>query len=303
MFPPVGEVVSTTSPRVKAIDFHPTEPVLAAALFNGTVVLFNTNDMSVIRTIRTDTEKPIRCVQWLPSMNCVIAGGDDLTISCFDSNTGSLIASKAEAHQDFIRQIAVHPTQAHFLSCSDDQTLRLFSFGKNGLTVVRTYGGHTHFVMAVKFNPTDGGATFASGSLDSTIKFWDMSSETAKFTLNGHEAGVNCIEFFRGDQPYLASGSDDFAIKIWDYQTKSCVVTLSGHSANVTGLKVHPVYPLLLSTGEDEMLCAWNTRTFQQETALNYQQKRGWCVDANLNLVAVGYDDGLVLVRVERPLA
>jgi coatomer subunit beta' len=299
MYGNIRKAASTTSDRVKGVEFHPSEPMLAAALYNGTVVVFNTNDMSILRTIRVDAEKPIRCVRWMPSINALIAAGDNFAISCYDYNTGSLIASKPDAHTDFVRQIAVHPTQAQFLSCSDDGRMNLYTIANNSITLSKTYEGHEHYIMDVKFNPTDDGGTFASASLDCTIKFWGLTAETAHFTLKGHQAGVNCIAFCpTRDKPHLASGSDDLSIKIWDYQTQSCVMTLVGHHMNVTALKFHPVFPLLLSVSEDEMVNVWNAQTFKHETVLDNEKKRGWCIDANLNLVAVGYDEGLVVLGI-----
>jgi coatomer subunit beta' len=245
MFRRLRKLFSTTSDRVKAVEFHPTEPILAAALYNGTVVLFNTNDMSILRTLAVDAQKPIRCVRWMPSVHWLIAAGDNLKISCFDYHTGSLITSNSNAHNDFIRQIAVHPTQQQFLTCSDDGTTQLFAITETSMTIKRTFEGHEHFVMDVKFNPKDP-TTFATASLDCTIKFWGLTTNTPRFTLAGHEAGVNCIEFFPGsDRPHVASGSDDFTIRIWDYQTKSCVVSLPGHRGNVTALRFHAAFPLL----------------------------------------------------------
>lgn len=35
------------------------------------------------------------------------------------------------------------------------------------------------------------------------------------FTLEGHEKGVNCVDYFSGgDRPYLASGADDKLVKV-----------------------------------------------------------------------------------------
>lgn len=46
-----------------------------------------------------------------------------------------------------------------------------------------------------------------------------MGSKSPNFTLEGHEKGVNCIDYYNGgDKPYLVSGADDNMIKIWDYQ-------------------------------------------------------------------------------------
>ena len=54
-----------------------------------------------------------------------------------------------------------------------------------------TYEGHSHYVMMVAFNPKDAN-TFASASLDRTIKVWGLGTLQPHFTLEGHEKGVNC---------------------------------------------------------------------------------------------------------------
>ncbi|KAH0792969.1 coatomer subunit beta' [Histomonas meleagridis] len=301
MFRHIKKIASTTSDRVKAVEFHPREPLLAEALYNGTVQIFNTNNMTILKTILVDRQnKPLRCIRFIPSLQWIITGGDGLTISCFDYNTCSLTAQYENAHKDLIRQIAVHPTQLLVLSCSDDYTINSYTINKNSLVLERVFEGHSHFVMDVKFNPKDP-STFATVSLDCTIKIWGLTSSTARLTLKGHKSGVNCIEFFPGsDKPYIATGADDFEIRIWDYQTKSCVATLPGHGGNITALKFHPTYPLLFSTSEDEMLLVWNTLTMSNETVLNYQKKRGWCIDATKEQVAIGFDEGLVVLKVGR---
>lgn len=63
--------------------------------------------------------------------------------------------------------------------------------------------------MQVKFNPKDSN-TFASCSLDNSIKVWGINSSTSYFSLSEHKMGVNCIDYaIAGDKPYLISGSDD----------------------------------------------------------------------------------------------
>jgi len=63
--------------------------------------------------------------------------------------------------------------------------------------------------MQVQFSPKDPNI-FVSCSLDSTIRVWNINSAVPNFTLDGHQKGVNSIDFYpHGDKPYLISGSDD----------------------------------------------------------------------------------------------
>lgn len=73
-----------------------------------------------------------------------------------------------EAHNDYIRCVAVHPTLPLLLSSSDDMLIKLWNWEK-GWMCTQIFEGHTHYVMQVIFNPKDTN-TFASASLDRTIK-------------------------------------------------------------------------------------------------------------------------------------
>lgn len=100
--------------------------------------------------------------------------------------------------------------------------------------LLKIFSGHSHYVMQLAINPKDNN-TFASASLDCTVKVWSLGSPQANFTLEGHEKGVNCVDYHPSpDKPYLASGSDDHTVRIWDYQTKLCVQVLEDHVQNVT---------------------------------------------------------------------
>lgn len=287
--------------RIKCVRFHPTEPLLVLAYFSGEIQIIATNNYSVMKTIHFDASQPVRCAVFMTGYPWILATGDNMAVSAYDYNTGNLISTKDHAHNDYIRQIAIHPTLPMFLTCSDDRTVKSFKFTSNNeIELERTFTGHSHFVMDVKINPKDP-STFATASLDSTIIFWGLTASNPRFTLTGHTDGVNCIEFFPGsDKPFIASGSDDFSICIWDYQSKSCIATLSGHTNNVTALRFHPTYPVLFSTGEDQMFFIWNTTTYQSEFCKGYNKKRGWSIDIKDNIIAVGFDNGLVVSKFGR---
>lgn len=42
------------------------------------------------------------------------------------------------------------------------------------------------------------------------LQVWQLGSPNPNFTLEGHEKGINCVDYFQGgDKPYLISGADD----------------------------------------------------------------------------------------------
>lgn len=167
-----------------------------------------------------------------------------------------------EAHSDYIRSVAVHPTLPYVLTSSDDMLIKLWDWDR-GWQCAQVFEGHSHYVMQVAFNPKDTN-TFASASLDRTVKVWSLGQPAPNFTLEGHEKGVNSVDYFGGgDRPFLVSGADDKTAKVWDYQTKACVQTLEGHSHNVSCVAFHPELPVILTGSEDGSVKMWHATTYR----------------------------------------
>ncbi|KAJ3035062.1 Coatomer subunit beta' [Rhizophlyctis rosea] len=287
------------SERVKAVDFHPTEPWLLAALYNGNVYIWNHENQSLVKTFET-TDLPVRAAKFIARKSWLVAGSDDMQVRVFNYNTHEKVVA-FEAHADYIRSVAVHPTQPFILTSSDDMLIKLWDWEK-GWKNVMVFEGHTHYVMQVVFNPKDVN-TFASASLDRTVKVWNMGSSVPNYTLEGHEKGVNCVEYYYGgDKPYLVSGADDKLVKVWDYQNKTCVQTLEGHTQNVTIVCFHPELPIIVSGSEDGTIRIWHANTYRLENTLNYGMERVWAVGylRGSNDVAFGYDDGTIAIKLGR---
>jgi coatomer subunit beta' len=223
-----------------------------------------------------------------------------MAIRAFNYNTLEKV-HMFEAHSDYIRALAVHPTQPFVLSSSDDMLIKLWDWDKKW-KCSQVFEGHAHYVMQIVFNPKDSN-TFASASLDRTIKVWQLGASVANFTLEGHDKGVNCLDYFHGgDKPYLISGADDRLAKIWDYQNKTCIHTLEGHTQNVSAVRFHSSLPIILTGSEDGTVRIWHANTYRLESTLNYGLERVWSISQmkGSNHVAIGYDEGTVVVKLGR---
>lgn len=296
--------LSSRSDRVKSVDIHPVEPWVLSAMYNGHVFLWNYNTQTLVKSFEV-SDQPVRAGKFVPRKQWIVAGSDDMQIRVYNYNTMEKV-KVFEAHSDYIRCLAVHGSQPLLLSSSDDMTIRLWDWEKQWMNTM-TFEGHSHYVMMVAFNPRDTN-TFASASLDRTIKVWGLNTLQPHFTLEGHEKGVNCVEYFSGgDRPYLVSGADDKTVKVWDFQTKQCVQTMEGHTHNVATVCCHPELPIIMSGSEDGTLKIWHAMTYRLENTLTYAFERCWSVAAlkGTNNVAIGYDEGTICIQMgnEDPMA
>ena len=295
----VRRKVLARSDRVKSVDLHPVEPWMLVSLYNGHVHVWNHETQTLVKTFEV-CDVPVRCAKFVPRRNWIITGSDDMQLRVLNYNTQERVHS-FEAHSDYIRSIAVHPSHPYILTSSDDMTIKLWNWEKNW-TCGQVYEGHTHYVMQIVINPKDNN-TFASACLDRTVKVWSLGSGHANFTLEGHEKGVNAVDYCHSaDKPYLISGADDRLIKIWDYQTKTCVQTLDGHAQNVSAVCYHPELPVILTGSEDGTVRIWHLNTYRLENTLNYGLERAWTISClkGSNCVALGFDEGSVVIKLGR---
>lgn len=143
-------------------------------------------------------------------------------------------------------------------SASDDGTIKLWDL--NLRTCVKVFTGHVGQVQSMRLLPVDQcdddepteddnasststesqefqlaakrkNPLLISGSLDNTIRLWDIETGKATAAFFGHIEGVWSVA---SDKLRMVSGSHDRTIKVWSREGGKCIATLVGHQAAVS---------------------------------------------------------------------
>ena len=126
---------------------------------------------------------------------------------------------------------------------------------------IRILAGHTHSVRAISAYAD----TLVSGSYDSTVRVWRISTGEQLHVFHGHSQKVYSVVLDHKRNRCI-SGSMDSLVKIWDLDTGACLYTLEGHSLLVGLLDLRD--ERLVSAAADSTLRIWDPETGKCKSTL-----------------------------------
>ena len=99
----------------------------------------------------------------------------------------------------------------------------------------------------------------ASSSDDKTVRIWNLTTNTCKFILTGHNFAVYGLKQIIST--ILLSGSYDTTIKLWNIATGQLIRTLTGHSGAIYRSVDLMNSQTLVSGSGDGTIKLWNWST------------------------------------------
>lgn len=122
--------------------------------------------------------------------------------------------------------------------------------------------GHAEAVVAVSFSPDS--LHLASGSGDTTLRLWDLTTETPHFTCTGHKNWVLVVSW-SPDSKKIASACKNGEVRVWDPHTGNLLGRpMLGHKKWINCISwepyhVNPECRRLASAGHDNDIRIWDT--------------------------------------------
>ena len=108
--------------------------------------------------------------------------------------------------------------------------------------MLRQLAAHSDDVTALALLPS---GLIASGSLDTTIKIWDITKTYPLYILTGHKDSVRALIVM--NEQYLASCSNDKTIKLWSLSSYSILKSWTASTTKVLSLAFDPSLNALAS--------------------------------------------------------
>lgn len=103
------------------------------------------------------------------------------------------------------------------------------------------------------------GVHVVSGSLDTSIRVWEVETGACRHTLMGHQSLTSGMELRNN---ILVSGNADSTVKVWDIVSGHCLQTLSGpnkHQSAVTCLQFNSHF--VITSSDDGTVKLWDVKT------------------------------------------
>jgi WD40 repeat protein len=225
--------------------------------------------------------------EFSPDGRSILSCSDDNTIKLWDVSTNIDVYGKCIktfiGHTDRINLAEFSPDGKYIVSCSQDTNLKLWdathgadiTFTSNvGNECIKTFTGHTDWVLLVKFSPD--GKYIVSCSADKTIKLWNAVADTSIGNINCNIRVVDkCIKTFTGhtysvysakfspDGQYIVSCSADNTIKLWRIGANTdvgseCIKTFTGHTNWILQAEFLPDGKYIVSCSFDRTIKLWD---------------------------------------------
>ncbi|XP_073433918.1 striatin-3 isoform X4 [Dendrobates tinctorius] len=278
---------------VRALAFHPVEPVLVTASEDHTLKLWNLQktvpakksasfDVEPIYTFRAHMGPVLSLVVGSSGEHCY-SGGIDSTIQWwnmlspnvdpYDTYDPSVLAGTLVGHTDAVWSLAHSGVKDRLLSCSADGTVRLWN-PPESVPCIGTYNGNKEHgiptsVDFIGCEPAHAIASFTSGcivvyDLETSQSLLQLSAPSdSSIPFSGH---INKVV----SHPTLSvtiAAYEDRHIKFFDNKSGKTIHSMVAHLDAVTSLAVDPNGIYLMSGSHDSSIRLWNldSKTCVQE--------------------------------------
>lgn len=151
-----------------------------------------------------------------------------------------------KAHTSSVRSIDLDQTCDHFLTASDDKSIKLWRLVNKKM--VKSFTDHRNFVRCARFCPYDS-KLMASCSEDKTCRVFNLETGACENSFADHKAFGERLVWH--PQQLIATAMSDGKVRLYDLRSNSLAQVYKIHTGPVHSLSLHPNGKYLLTAGAD----------------------------------------------------
>ncbi|KAI1132238.1 chromatin associated protein [Nemania abortiva] len=245
-------VDATSDLYVRSVYFSPDDKYLATGSEDKLIRIWDIANRTILNTF-VGHENAIYSLAFSLNGKILMSGGGDRTVRLWDIETSINILTLTL--EDSVTSVAFSP-DTNYIAASWNLLWRLGG-----------PDGHEDNIYSIALSPT---GELVSGSLDKTIKMWELSLSPLSIAGDTAQNEGRCIKTFKGHKDYVRSvaftpdanwvisGSTDQDVQFWDARTGESQLTLKGHTATLISVAASPTGQLFATGSGDRTARIWS---------------------------------------------
>jgi WD40 repeat protein len=236
------------------------------------------------------------CIHFMADGKSIISGWSDGKIRAFGPQSGKLLYTIHNAHQQAVTAVIGTHDCKRVMSGGQEGLVRVWRIGPQSQSMVASMKEHKGPVNALELRKNDSecvsassdgsciiwdlnrftrsnslfASTFFKGVLyhpdesqlvttgtDRKITYWDAFDGQAIRILDGSDTAALEALAISEDGETLVSGGVDKDVKVWGYDEGHCYFVGRGHSGTVTKVKISPNMKYIVSCGSEGAIFIW----------------------------------------------
>jgi WD40 repeat protein len=260
-----------TGTYVEAVTFLPDGKILAAGYEGMTVKMWEIGEDEAVMDLFLHNNE-IACMAFSPDGRLLATALHDNTIRIWDTVEKKELSALAEFSSVYWVTRMVFSPDGKYLAADlymdsgmSPWPFRIILFEVEKAIEIRELIGHTNLITDFAFSPESN--TLASGSLDGTIRLWNLDTGRQLRQVAGLYTQVQSVGF-TPDGAAIYAGAADGTIRLLDIRKGTTTRKFPGHTEPVVRVIPSPDDNLLLSIAGDSMATAWDPATGKEKTTL-----------------------------------